>query len=67
MRSVTAVTGAWGAAYPAKVRVPNAQLRVVSAPQQGLLTALLVELKTHFEGGGIHYWMTPLIQGGHLG
>ena len=28
---------------------------------------LLVELKTDFEGSGIHYWMTPLIQGGHLG
>jgi hypothetical protein len=28
---------------------------------------LLVELKLAFEGSGIHYWMTPLIQGGHLG
>jgi len=46
---VEAVTGTWGSAYPAKVRVPNAQLRVVSAPQQGLLTALLVA-----EGEQVH-------------
>jgi cobalt-zinc-cadmium efflux system membrane fusion protein len=39
---VQAVSGAWGSPYPAKVRVPNAQLRVVSAPQEGLLTTLLV-------------------------
>lgn len=39
---VQTVTGAWGAPYPAKVRVPNAQLRVVSAPQEGLLATLLV-------------------------
>lgn len=36
------VSSAWGAPYPAKVVVPNAQLRVISAPQTGLLTALLV-------------------------
>lgn len=39
---VEPVTDAWGAVYPAEVRVPNAQLRVVSAPQEGLLAALLV-------------------------
>ncbi len=33
---------ATSAAYPAKVVVPNAQLRIVSAPQSGLLEALLV-------------------------
>lgn len=36
------VDAATSTAYPAKVVVPNAQLRVVSAPQGGLLEALLV-------------------------
>ncbi len=36
------VIRAWGSAYPAKVRVPNAQLMVVSAPQEGLLSVLKV-------------------------
>lgn len=39
---IEAVETASSAAYPAKVVVPNAQLRVVSAPQTGLLEALLV-------------------------
>ncbi len=39
---VVAVRQAWGDAYPAKVRVPNAQLMVVTAPQQGLITRLEV-------------------------
>lgn len=33
---------AWSPAYPARVAVPNAQLRVVSALQGGMLEALLV-------------------------
>ncbi|MGD8588419.1 MAG: efflux RND transporter periplasmic adaptor subunit [Chromatiales bacterium] len=36
------VESAISTAYPAKVVVPNAQLRVVSAPQGGLLATLLV-------------------------
>lgn len=40
--TVEPVSEAWGSAYPAKVRVPNAQLMVVSAPQEGLLTTLRV-------------------------
>jgi len=40
--TVAPVSRAWGTAYPARVRVPNAQLRVVTAPQEGLLTSLLV-------------------------
>ncbi len=32
----------WGSPYPAQVRVPNAQLMVISAPQDGLLTRLEV-------------------------
>ncbi len=32
----------WGSPYPAQVRVPNAQLMVISAPQGGLLTRLEV-------------------------
>jgi len=36
------VADALSPAYPAQVVVPNAQLRVVSAPQAGLLEALLV-------------------------
>ena len=39
---VEPVLQAWGAAYPAKVRVPNAQLMVVTAPQEGLITRLEV-------------------------
>ena len=46
---VQAVSVAWGSPYPAKVRVPNAQLRVVSAPQEGLLSTLLVA-----EGEPVH-------------
>ncbi len=30
----------WGAPFPARVRVPNAQLMVISAPQDGLLSRL---------------------------
>lgn len=37
-----AVDTAWSPPYPAKVQVPNAQLRVVSAPLEGLVEALLV-------------------------
>ncbi len=40
--AIEKVQSATSAAYPAKVVVPNAQLRVVSAPQGGLLEALLV-------------------------
>jgi len=40
--AVEPVTRAWGSTYPAKVRVPNAQLMVVSAPQEGLLSVLKV-------------------------
>ncbi len=40
--TVTPVTRAWGSSYPARVRVPNAQLMVVSAPQEGLLSSLQV-------------------------
>jgi RND family efflux transporter MFP subunit len=40
--AIEQVESATSAAYPAKVVVPNAQLRVVSAPQSGLLEALLV-------------------------
>jgi RND family efflux transporter MFP subunit len=41
-QKVEAVTDALSPAYPAQVVVPNAQLRVVSAPQEGLLATLLV-------------------------
>ncbi|WP_456447746.1 efflux RND transporter periplasmic adaptor subunit [Thiolapillus sp.] len=47
--AVEPVSEAWGNAYPAKVRVPNAQLMVVSAPQEGLLTTLAVA-----EGETVH-------------
>ncbi len=40
--AVEPVRQAWGDAYPAKVRVPNAQLMVVTAPQEGLITRLEV-------------------------
>ncbi len=46
---VASVSQAWGNAYPAKVRVPNAQLMVVSAPQEGLLSVLKVA-----EGEPVH-------------
>jgi RND family efflux transporter MFP subunit len=39
---IESVASAWSGTYPAKVVVPNAQLRIVSAPQSGLLTVLLV-------------------------
>ncbi len=39
---VEPVERAWGTAYPARVQVPNAQLQVVTAPQEGLLTSLRV-------------------------
>jgi len=39
---VEPVEQAWGAAFPAEVRVPNAQLMVVTAPQEGLITRLEV-------------------------
>ncbi len=39
---VEPVHRAWGTAWPAKVVVPNAQLLVVTAPQEGLLTRLEV-------------------------
>ncbi|WP_296802606.1 efflux RND transporter periplasmic adaptor subunit [Thiolapillus sp.] len=47
--AVEPVTRAWGSTYPAKVRVPNAQLMVVSAPQEGLLSVLKVA-----EGEPVH-------------
>jgi RND family efflux transporter MFP subunit len=40
--AVEPVQKAWGAAYPAEVRVPNSQLMVVTAPQEGLITRLEV-------------------------
>jgi len=40
--AVEPVAQAWGAAWPASVRVPNDQLMVVTAPQEGLLTRLEV-------------------------
>lgn len=40
--AVEPVKQAWGSAYPASVRVPNAQLMVVTAPQEGLITRLEV-------------------------
>lgn len=39
---VQAVTQAFSKSYPAKVMVPNAQLRVVSAPLEGVVETLLV-------------------------
>ena len=45
------VSSAISSAYPAKVVVPNAQLRVVSAPQSGLLEALLVSEGESVEAG----------------
>jgi len=39
---VAPVSQAWGPSYPASVRVPNAQLMVVTAPQEGLITRLEV-------------------------
>ncbi|HEC05038.1 MAG TPA: efflux RND transporter periplasmic adaptor subunit [Thiothrix sp.] len=41
-KPVDLVDTAWGASYPAKVIVPNSQLRVVSAPLSGLLESLHV-------------------------
>jgi len=41
-QTVEGVTEALSPAYPAQVVVPNAQLRVVSAPEEGLLAALFV-------------------------
>ncbi len=38
---VTPTQQSWSISYPAQVVVPNAQLRVVSAPQSGLLETLL--------------------------
>jgi len=46
---VKPVSQAWGGAYPAEVRVPNTQLMVVSAPQEGLLVHLHVA-----EGESVH-------------
>ncbi len=40
--AVLPVNRAWSMAYPARVRVPNAQLMVVTAPQEGLITRLEV-------------------------
>lgn len=40
--ALEAVQQAWGESYPAKVVVPNTQLRVVSAPLDGLLQSLAV-------------------------
>ncbi len=48
---VVPVTRAWGSSYPARVRVPNAQLMVVSAPQEGLLTNLQVAAGEAVEKG----------------
>ncbi len=47
--AVEPVSQAWDSAYPAEVRVPNAQLMVVSAPQEGLLARLQVA-----EGEPVH-------------
>jgi RND family efflux transporter MFP subunit len=39
--------------YPAKVTVPNRQMRVVSAPQSGVLSALLVAEGEHVTAGQV--------------
>jgi RND family efflux transporter MFP subunit len=39
--------------YPAKVTVPNRQMRVVSAPQGGILSALLVAEGEHVSAGQV--------------
>jgi membrane fusion protein, heavy metal efflux system len=39
--------------YPAKVTVPNPQMRVVSAPQSGVLSALLVAEGEHVSAGQV--------------
>lgn len=39
--------------YPAKVTVPNRQMRVVSAPQSGVLSALLVAEGEHVSAGQV--------------
>lgn len=49
--AVVPVASAWSGTFPAKVVVPNKQLRVVSAPQSGLLTALLVAEGEHVDQG----------------
>ena len=48
---VEPVTDALSPAYPAQIVVPNAPLRVVSAPQAGLLEALLVAEGEPVEAG----------------
>ncbi len=40
--TVSTASQAWGTVYPAAIAVPNSQLRVVSAPMEGLLESLLV-------------------------
>ncbi len=49
--AVEAGNGALGTPYPAKVAVPNAQLRVVSAPLEGTVEALLVAEGESIESG----------------
>ena len=42
LETIESIEHAWGLRYPAKVEVPNAQLRVLSTPFAGMTEALLV-------------------------
>ena len=42
LETIESIDQAWGLRYPAKVVVPNAQLRILSAPFAGITEALLV-------------------------
>jgi RND family efflux transporter MFP subunit len=42
LETIESIDHAWGLRYPAKVEVPNAQLRVLSTPFAGMTEALLV-------------------------
>jgi RND family efflux transporter MFP subunit len=42
LETIESIDKAWGLRYPAKVEVPNAQLRVLSTPFAGITEALLV-------------------------
>jgi RND family efflux transporter MFP subunit len=42
IETIESIDKAWGLRYPAKVEVPNAQLRVLSTPFAGMTEALLV-------------------------
>jgi cobalt-zinc-cadmium efflux system membrane fusion protein len=42
LETIESIEQAWGLRYPAKVEVPNAQLRVLSTPFAGMTEALLV-------------------------